>query len=115
MKIPKGRLPHPQVFKMNPSIGLPQGQRSDFRRRIRGGAGFHVKDFGTHYEAHIDRVHPEVDVVEHLRRDAPGTFVGGGVTLGAALGAAIGRSPKAALAGAAIGGVLAALMTSTNQ
>ena len=109
VRVPKGPLPHPRVFGMESSLGFPAGQTADYRKRLEGGTGFHVRDFGTHYEAHIDAVHPSVDFLEHLRKDAPGTFVSGGAALGALLGTALGRSQNAALVGAAIGAVVGAL------
>jgi hypothetical protein len=109
VRVPKGPLPHPKVFGMEVSLGFPVGQMADYRKRLEGGAGFHIRDFGTHYEAHMDAVHPSVDFLEHLRKDAPGTFVSGGAALGALLGTAIGRSQNAALLGAAVGAVVGAL------
>lgn len=109
LRLPKGILPHPMTFGMTTSIGLPEGQRADYRRQMAGGTGFHVKDFGTHYEAHLDRVHPDVSLVEHLRVDAPGTFVAGGAALGALAGLALGGSKNGVLIGAALGGFLGAI------
>ena len=94
---------------MTVSLGFPSGQIADYRKQLVGGSGFHVRDFGTHYEAHIDAVHPNVDFIEHLRKDAPGTFVSGGAALGALLGNAIGRSQNATIVGAAVGALLGAL------
>jgi len=99
---------------MKQSIGLPEGQLADYRRLLSGGRGLHVKVFRNHYEAHIDEVHPDVNPIEHLRQDAPGVFIGGGVALGAAVGAAVGRSGSSTAVGAAIGGVLAALIAAAD-
>lgn len=109
LRLPKGILPHPKTFGMTTSVGLPEGQRADYRKQLARGAGFHVKDFGTHYEAHLDRVHPDVNLVEHLRVDAPGTFVAGGAALGALAGLALGGSKDDVLVGAALGGLLSAI------
>ncbi len=114
LRLRKGLLVHPRRAGMKPSVGLPEGQSADWRRRLAGGRGLHVKVFRDHYEAHIDRVHPDVNPVEHLRQDAPGVFVGGGVALGAALGAAVGRWGSSTAVGAALGGVLAALWASAD-
>jgi hypothetical protein len=100
---------------MSLSVGLPEGQAADYRLVLADGAGLHVKDFGTHYEAHIDEVHPEVNAVEHLRRDAPGVFVVGGAALGAAIGAGAAKSKEAALVGAAIGGLFAAILAAARD
>jgi hypothetical protein len=111
LRVPKGLLPHPKTFGMTESVGLPEGQAADYRKVLPGGRGFHVRDFVTHYEAHLDAVHPAVNLHEHLRVDAPGTYVAGGAALGALLGSAMGKSKDSALVGAAVGGLLAALMT----
>jgi len=111
LRFPKGRLPHPKTFGMTESVGLPEGQAADYRKVLQGGRGLHVKDFATHYEAHVDAVHPAVNLHEHLRVDAPGTYVAGGAALGALLGSAMGKSKESALVGAAVGGLVAALMT----
>jgi hypothetical protein len=109
LRLPKGILPHPRAFGMTTSVGLPEGQRADYRKQLASGAGFHVKDFGAHYEAHLDRVHPDVNLVEHLRVDAPGTFVAGGAALGALAGLALGGSKDDVLVGAVLGGFLSAI------
>ena len=105
IKVPKGMLPHPTTFAMQPSMGLPAGQVGDYRRQLVDGAGLHARDYGGYYLVHIDRVHPAVNPVEHLRRDAPGVFVASSAVVGSAVGGLIGRSKEAALAGAAIAGV----------
>jgi len=95
---------------MSRSVGLPEGQDSDYRLVLADGAGLHVKDFGTHYETHIDEVHPDVDIVEHLRRDAPGVFVASGAALGAVIGGGVGSSKNSTFVGAAIGGLFATML-----
>lgn len=106
----KGVLPHPLAAGMSRSVGLPEGQDSDYRLVLADGAGLHVKDFGTHYETHIDEVHPDVDIVEHLRRDAPGVFVASGAALGAVIGGGVGSSKNSTFVGAAIGGLFATML-----
>ncbi len=115
VEIPKGGLPHPRAAGLSRSIGLPEGQSSDYRALLRGGAGLHVKDFGTHYEAHIDEVHPDVDAIEHLRVDAPGVFVAGGVALGAVVARSLGASRDATVVGGVLGGLLAALVATRDD
>ena len=114
LQVSKHGTPHPRTFQMSPSLGLPVGQTADYRRVLPCGRGFHVRDFGTHYEAHIDEVHPAVDLIEHLRRDSPGTFVAGGAGVGAALGALLGRSKEATLAGALLGALIAGMATNSG-
>lgn len=110
LRVTKQGLPHPKVFGMFWSVGMPEGQVADYRKVLPGGAGFHVKDFQTHYEVHIDRVHPDINVIEHLRHDAPSAFVASSTALGALVGTALGRSGGAALAGAAVGGLVGLLL-----
>lgn len=114
-RIPKGLLPHPRTAGMKESIGLPVGQTADFRLMLASGAGFHVQDHGTHYEAHIDEVHPDVNPFEHLRKDAPGTFIAGSAALGAMVGSAIGRKGEAAWVGAALGALGGLLLAAVQD
>jgi hypothetical protein len=114
-RVEKGLLPHPRAVGMKLSIGMPEGQSADYRLLLPRNEGLHVKDFGTHYEAHIDEVHPDVNAIEHLRRDAPGAFIASGVALGAMIGKRVGTTKDAALAGAALGGLFAALLVSARE
>lgn len=115
LRVPKVWLPHPLTAGMTTSIGLPEGQLADYRLRLQGTAGLHVKDFGEHYEIHVDEVHPDVNPIEHLRRDSPGTFVAGGAALGALIGSALGKKSDSVIGGAVLGGILAALLASNKD
>lgn len=117
LRLPKSMIPHPLTIDgMRESIGLPEGQSRDYRLRLgETHAGLHVREFSTWYEAHVDEVDPSVDVIGHARRDAPGVFIGGAATLGAIVGASIGKSGRAAVAGAAVVGILAALLASRER
>ncbi|MDQ2646241.1 MAG: hypothetical protein M3020_20675 [Myxococcota bacterium] len=94
---------------------MPEGQRADYRLVLRDGAGLHVKDFGEHYEAHIDEFHPDVNMAEHWRKDAPSVFVAAGVALGAIVGRGVGTSKDSTLLGAALGGLFAAMLASSRD
>ena len=109
LRVPKHQVEHPSASGLVHSVGLPYGQRADYRLRYSDCTGLHVRDFGAHYEAHIDQVHPECGVVDHLRRDAPGTYIAAATALGALAGTLLGKKPEAIFAGAAIGGLLAML------
>ena len=115
LRVEKGVLGHPKTAGMTTSIGLPEGQLADYRLVLSSGAGLHVKDFGSHYEAHIDEVHPDVDAMEHLRRDAPGVYIAGGAALGAAVGRTLGTSKNATLVGALFGGLIAAAIAASRE
>lgn len=112
----KYELPHPRDAGARHSVGLPveyNGEHAiaDYRFPPNAAcAGLHVREYRNHWVAHVDQVHPECGPVEHLRKDAPGTFVAGGAGVGAALGAALGRSWGSALAGAGIGLLIAAVL-----
>ncbi|HJK92322.1 MAG TPA: hypothetical protein RMH85_01285 [Polyangiaceae bacterium LLY-WYZ-15_(1-7)] len=106
VRVEKRCVTHPLDAGFRKTLGLPRGQRADFRLELANCVGLHVQDFGSHYEAHLDQVDPACDVAEHLRRDAPGTYVLGAVGLGALIGLAIGQSKEAALAGSVLGGLL---------
>ena len=108
LRLNKGILPHPEAAGMTLSVGLPEGQRADYRLVLQSGVGLHVKDLGAHYEAHLDEVHPEQDFFEHLRQDAPNVYVGGAVAMGAAVGGLLGKTWQSALAGAVVAGVAGA-------
>ncbi len=114
LRVPKACVEHPSAAGLSLSIGLPFGQRADYRLRLKGCQGLHVHDFGTHYEAHLDKVHPECGVVEHLRRDAPKTYVGVGIVVGALAGILLTKKPQGALAGA-IAGAVVSLMTAEPE
>jgi hypothetical protein len=101
-------LPHPRQAGAHVSVGLPVGQHSDYRFSPDGNCrGLHVHEYADRWVVHLDQVHPDCDVVEHLRRDAPGTWCLAGAAIGAAAGAALGKNGGAVLAGAGIGLLLA--------
>ena len=106
LPVSKKCIEHPEDHGAKRSVGLPLGQRNDFRWRLSDCRGLHVRDFGTHYEAHIDRVDPSCSLVEHLRRDAPNAYVLGACALGGLLGLLVGGGKDALVAGAAIGSVV---------
>lgn len=110
LRVEKGVLPHPLRAGMSVSVGLPEGQNADYRRVLANGTGFHVKDFGGYYEAHLDEVHPHVDFAEHLRQDAPHIYVRGAAAMGAAVGGMLSKSWQGALAGALLAGIIGAAL-----
>lgn len=109
LRLPKEWLPHPEDAGARRSIGLPFGQRSDYRWRLADCSGLHVRDFGSHYEAHIDQVDPQCDLVGHALKDIPGAHVAGGAAVGALAGLVLGRSKEATMVGAGVGALLAAI------
>lgn len=109
LRVKKHQVEHPSAGGLLPSIGLPVGQRSDFRAQYWPHVALHVRDFGGHYEACLDRAHPTQSLVEQLGKDARGSHVAALAALGALAGTLLGKKPEAVLAGAAVGGLLALL------
>lgn len=115
LRMKKCQVEHPAAGGLTLSIGLPKGQWADYRLRLSDCTGLHVHDFGTQYQAHIDSVHPGYDFLEHLRQDAPGTYVGVAAAIGALAGTLLGKKPEAVLAGAVIGGLIGGLATARSE
>jgi hypothetical protein len=120
LRFHKSLVEHPRDAGMRPGVGLPVGQRADFRLTFRPECwGLHVQDFGDHYEAHIDQTDPGCDAIKHLQQDAPNTLVAGAALVGGLIGLALGRSAGAigvgALAGAAIGCLAVAPQVATGD
>jgi hypothetical protein len=107
LRLEKWRVEHPLDGGLRPGLGLPMGQRADFRLRLSDCSGLHVRDFGTHYEAHVDQVDPSCGPLEHLVRDAPNMSIAGAGALGALLGSVLGKSKEATLAGGFLGALIA--------
>jgi hypothetical protein len=109
LRVPKHQVEHPSAAGLSTSIGLPLGQRADFRFQYSDSTGLHVRDFGPHYEGRLDRIHPNWEFLAQCRGEARGSHVAALAALGALAGTLLGRKPEAVLAGAAIGGLLAML------
>jgi hypothetical protein len=112
IRVERHRVQHTRDAGLQPSMGLPVGQSSDWRFAYPHCGALHVRDFGCHYSAHLDRVNPECDPIGHVVSDTP--QIAGGVALGALLGLAFGRSKEAALVGAMFGGLLG-VASATSQ
>lgn len=104
-KLAPPQVQHPRDAGLHPSIGVPVGQRTDYRKNLPNGTQLCILDFGTHYEAKLEPVLRLIDI-ESILRQAPGTSAAGSIATGALLGLAIGRSKEAALIGAVIGGLV---------
>lgn len=111
VKFTKQRVPHPRDAGAELSFGLPLGQRADFRfPPAHDCTGLHVHEYDEAWVAHRDAVHPECDPVDHLRNDAPKTFILASAGVGAALGAALGKGSRGAVvAGVGVGLLVAGL------
>jgi hypothetical protein len=109
LRVAKRLLPHPVAAGAVVSLGLPMGQSADYRFALPDCTGLHARDFGTHYEVHIDRIDPSCGIAEHLRQDAPATYVAGAAALGVLFGILLGRSKDAAVSGAGLGALFGVL------
>lgn len=86
------------------SPGLPRGEDVGWRFPPSITCqGLHVREYAAVYVAHLDRVHPDCDLVEHVAQDAPelvaGAVIGGFVGLVLA-----GKSSR--ILGTALGGLV---------
>lgn len=110
--VPHGLLPHPRHAGAVLSVGLPVGQRSDWRfAAALDCTGLHVHELATGWAAHLDQVHPSCGLVPHLQADAPGVLLAVGLVAGGGVGLATGRP----LLGVLLGLVLGAAMASGGQ
>ncbi len=76
LRVARGALPDPRALGARESVGLPRGQGADLRFPPDAACrGLHVQAFADRWEAHLDQVHPECDLLGHLRRDAPAALV----------------------------------------
>jgi hypothetical protein len=116
VEYPRRSLPHPREAGAEVSVGWPAGQIADYRFPPDSDCqGLHVHEFADRWIVHIDQVHPECDLGEHIRRDAPAVAYLGGAMAGAALGAAVSKKSGGALVGAGLGLLVAALLISHDE
>lgn len=72
ISVPRDSLPYPSLKRgFKKSIGEPEGQEDDFRKRIDKKSSLHVRVFRDHYEIHLDMYDPEYNALLHLIFDAP--------------------------------------------
>ncbi|MEM0136418.1 MAG: hypothetical protein QXU18_14525 [Thermoplasmatales archaeon] len=70
--VDKKKVSPPSVYDgFVESIGEPDFQLRDFRKRINGTESMHVKEYGSYYKVHRDKVDPEYDPISHLIEDSP--------------------------------------------
>ncbi len=63
--ISKEDIEAPEHSGFRNSIGIPRGQKADFRKRHNRGC-LHVLEYDTYYLAHWDIVDPLVNPIEHF-------------------------------------------------
>lgn len=106
-------MAHPRDAGAVRRIGWPRGQVADWRFPPTPTCrGLHVHEFGDRWVAHLDRVHPDCDLLGHLQHDAPQVLVGGTLLAGGLLGVLVDRPGRGftvgTLAGALFGWALVA-------
>ncbi|MHB1440766.1 MAG: hypothetical protein ACYCSO_07245 [Cuniculiplasma sp.] len=75
--IKKSAVPLPSIYDgFKESIGEPEYQIRDVRKRINGTESMHVKEYHDHYEVHRDQVDPSYDPIGHLIEDSPEVLAG---------------------------------------
>ena len=110
--VPRAALPHPRSEGAVLSVGLPRGQRADWRFPAGPDcSGLHVHELADGWAAHLDLVHPACGLVPHLQADAPGVLILAGAGAGASVGLVAGRP----LVGLVLGLLVGAAMASGGQ
>lgn len=110
LRLPKARMEHPSQGGLRLSIAVPRGQLATYQRALEGSSSLWVRDFGSHYDASLERMLP---VVRPLPDDS--NPIVSGAAAGSLVGALLGRSTAALFIGAALGGALAALATTNSN
>jgi hypothetical protein len=108
-RLPKWPLPLPADDGAYPTIGLPEGQNSDFRFRLQDGRGLHVRVFEDRYEAHLDEGVISATQLGVPPKDGPDEHLVTSGGLGALLGLVVGGKREAMLVGGLLGMALGAL------
>ena len=90
----KNEISHPLTLGFYRRLGEPKGQLADYGLTLKDGKSIHARDYGIKIGLHWDKVDPNINWFEHLRRDSPATYVGMWTLVGAGLGGAVGATTK---------------------
>lgn len=91
LKVSKTEVPPPSPSDgFEDSIGEPEFQIRDVRKRINGTESMHIKEYEDHYTVHRDRVDPKYDPMAHLLVDSPELPIG--VAVGIYSGYKVGKA-----------------------
>ena len=82
IRIEKWEVQHPSAAGFSLSMGEPQGQKADYRKRLHDGRSLHVREFEDYYLVHWDNVDPSDNPIGHLLIDAPHWVMLGIIGLG---------------------------------
>jgi hypothetical protein len=108
-RLPKWPLPLPADEGAYPTIGMPEGQRSDYRFRLPAGRGLHVRVFEDRYEAHLDDGAFDPVQLPLSHGEGPDAHLAASGGIGALLGLVVGGKREAMLVGGLLGLALGAL------
>jgi hypothetical protein len=95
-------MQHPRDAGITQTFGAPFGQRASYRALLTDGSTLCVENFGTVYEARLERASP---VRCPAPPSTPTETIAGLTALGALLGLAFGGKKESALTGALLGGL----------
>lgn len=98
---------HPKDGGLVPTLGLPVGQRADYRLNYGGDQILYVQDFGTHLEARLEprRRYVTTPVRAPAADGDEASALLGGAAAGALLGLLLGRSSSSAATGLLLGAI----------
>jgi hypothetical protein len=105
--IPSHQVVEPTKEGFRETLGDIQGQKKDYELTLQDGRRIHVTEFEKSYKAHWDRFSPLVNVVGHMRYDAPHWWIFACLLGGASIGA-LGARDR--VAGAVVGGTIGTLV-----
>lgn len=70
VEVRKGSVKHPRYSRgFVRSIGLPQGERANWRKTLSGGECLHVKEYRSFYSVHVDLFDPHEQPLQHFVGD----------------------------------------------
>lgn len=116
LRLRRSLTQHPKDGGLVPTVGLPVGQRADYRFDYGGEQLLYVQDFGTHLEARLEqRRSPVARAVAEPEADAPDAdAMLGAAAVGGLIGLLLGRSSSSVATGLVLGAV-AGLAASTAE
>ena len=98
--MPLADIAHPRSSGAKKSVGLPKGQSSDWRFPPEFDcAGMHAREYIDRWDVHVDSVHPECSIADHIRTDAPAVWLAGGTAIGLGVGFLFGHPVIGSIAG----------------
>lgn len=87
--IPRSQISPPWEAGFRPSVGIPHGERSQWRMTDARGGCLHALDCGDAYRVHYDLMDPKVSFIGHVVCDLPWSLIALGLAI-LAVGLSIG-------------------------